>query len=83
MQKDFGIHALNAGYLSELYERFLRDPHSVDSQTRALFEGWPPELVGPGNALASPASAAVLPYELNKVVAAVNLAQAIRSFGHL
>ena len=82
MEKDFGVHALNSGYLSELYERFLRDPHSLDAKTRELFEHWQPGRAEPEIVATSGAQAA-LPFELSKVVAAVNLAQAIRSFGHL
>jgi 2-oxoglutarate dehydrogenase E1 component len=82
MEKDFGVHALNSGYLIDLYERFLRDPHSLDPQTRGFFEHWQPAQEELAPAAASVVQAA-LPFELNKVVAAVNLAQAIRSFGHL
>src|SRR5712691_12074448 len=32
----------NAGYVLELYERYQRDPQSVDEHTRALFDGWSP-----------------------------------------
>src|SRR5260221_3992054 len=33
----------NAGYVLELYERYQRDPSSVDPATRAIFDGWSPE----------------------------------------
>src|SRR5438128_2065711 len=32
----------NAGYVLDLYERYQRDPQSVDEHTRALFDGWSP-----------------------------------------
>src|SRR5437879_12270823 len=32
----------NAGYVLELYERYQRDPQTVDEHTRALFDGWSP-----------------------------------------
>jgi 2-oxoglutarate dehydrogenase E1 component len=73
----------NAGYVLELYEKYLEDPSNVDPQTRATFESWPPLsqldnlLTG---SLASPFPAEI---SADKVTAAANLAQAIRMFGHL
>ena len=40
----------NAGYVIELYERYRRDPNSVDAPTRALFERWTPPLNGAAEA---------------------------------
>ena len=34
--REFG--GVNEGYVLELYERFQKDPSSVDAATRALFE---------------------------------------------
>jgi 2-oxoglutarate dehydrogenase E1 component len=70
------FHGPNSGYLFELYERYQQDPDSVDESTRAFFEGWQP--VGE----AQPALQAAGP-GLEKAVAAANLAQAVRSYGHL
>lgn len=68
------FHGVNAGYVLELYERYRRDPLSVDPATGAVFEHWQPADDGiPQVAVAAP----------EKIVAAVNLAQAIRKFGHL
>ncbi|NUR53283.1 MAG: 2-oxoglutarate dehydrogenase E1 component [Acidobacteria bacterium] len=73
-----GFTGLNRGYVLELYERFRRDPASVDADTRALFERWVP-----------PADVDVAPEEgvhsdlLRKAIAAVELAQSIRRYGHL
>ena len=33
-----GFAGPNAGYVEELYERFLEDPNSVDDATRAYFD---------------------------------------------
>ena len=33
----------NAGYVIDLYEQYLRDPASVDADTRAAFARWTPE----------------------------------------
>ena len=34
---------VNAGYVYDLYERYLTDPTSVDQATRALFATWSPD----------------------------------------
>ena len=36
------FQGVNAAYIEELYERFRRDPHSVDASARALFQTWSP-----------------------------------------
>src|SRR5690348_6878727 len=69
----------NAGYVVELYERYLRDPASVDPQTRAWFESWSP---GEVLAEAQPTTVAA-PLAIDVIVGASNLARAIRAFGHL
>ena len=66
---------LNRGYVLELYEKYRRDPASVDAETRALFE----QLDAAGRARRR--SPDGIP--LQKVVGAVNLAQSIRRYGHL
>jgi 2-oxoglutarate dehydrogenase E1 component len=68
----------NAGYVLELYERYRADPDSVSARTRALFEGWTPPDYG-----AEDSAAPAPPAALAKIVGAVNLAQAIRAYGHL
>ena len=68
----------NAGYVLELYERYHRDPDAVDAATRAFFQRWrPPEAAGVSvdDGMAAPA--------IQQIVGAVNLAQAIREYGHL
>jgi 2-oxoglutarate dehydrogenase E1 component len=72
-----GFSGINRGYVLELYERFRKDPFSVDPETRALFQRWTP----PADAEAAPGPASDVPPRL--AVAAVNLAQAIRRYGHL
>jgi 2-oxoglutarate dehydrogenase E1 component len=67
---------LNRGYVLELYEKYRRDPSSVDPDTRALFERWTP----PAGDDVRPVADGV---PLEKVVGAVNLAQSIRRYGHL
>jgi 2-oxoglutarate dehydrogenase E1 component len=74
------FHGPNAGYVLELYDRYRADPQSVDADTRAFFDRWqPPVEIGtpfgpqPFNGL----------LDLDKIVAVANLAQSIRTYGHL
>ena len=73
--KDF--QGVNQGYVLELYERFQRDPASVDAATRELFRTWTPPAVSGAEAPAAGASDSAL------VVGAFNYAQSIRRYGHL
>jgi len=70
--RDF--HGPNAGYMIELYNRYLEDPDSVDPATKAFFKTWKPEEDGDAFKKVN---------NFEKVVGVVNLAQAIRKFGHL
>ncbi len=72
------ISGANAGYVLELFERYQRDPASVDETTRAAFEIWnaPPPTSNPA-AEAAPAG------DVNAAIAAVTLAESIRRYGHL
>jgi 2-oxoglutarate dehydrogenase E1 component len=71
------FHGPNAAYVLELYERYRQDPQSVDPATRALFQRWTPQIEAAG------LPAAVAGVQAQKVAAAVNLANAIRSYGYL
>jgi 2-oxoglutarate dehydrogenase E1 component len=77
-----GVSGINRAYLLELYERFLGNPDSVDPETRALFASWTPPVDEEPPASGSEASRPPAG-DLQKAVAAVNLAQAIRRYGHL
>src|SRR5689334_11058808 len=79
--KDF--QGVNAGLVLELFDRYRRDPQSVDEATRALFKTWtPPEVdATPDGVTDAETPAHGLPPAL--VVGAVNLAQSIRRYGHL
>jgi 2-oxoglutarate dehydrogenase E1 component len=68
------FHGWNAGLAVELYERYRRDPGSLDPASRAFFETWSPADEDP-SAHESPAA--------DKIVGTVNLAQSIRQHGHL
>ena len=68
----------NAGYVQELYERYQRDPGSVDEATRQAFAAWAP-----------PAEPAVSHGERGPPArracraGGFQLAESIRRFGHL
>jgi 2-oxoglutarate dehydrogenase E1 component len=87
--KDF--QGVNAGAVVELYERFRREPGSVDPETRAVLEslGPPPEDAARPSKASRPAAAPgataglAAPVPAEKIVGAVNLAQSIRRYGHL
>src|SRR5437762_12433167 len=72
-----GFSGVNSGYVLELYERFRKDPASVDAATRAIFEEWTP----PQDSERAASSADAVPVRV--AVGAVNLAQSIRRYGHL
>jgi len=69
---------VNAGYVIELYERYRRNPESVDPETRKAFEAWAPLAEGSG---VSPQAAPGI--DIRKIVGAANLAECIRRYGHL
>jgi 2-oxoglutarate dehydrogenase E1 component len=81
----------NAGYALELYERYQRDPASVDAETRAIFERMRPlpdgATNGSSNGAMSPAPAVPAVretiHDVVKVVLAARMARSIREFGHL
>ena len=80
------VTGLNRGYVLELYEKFRRDPASVDSDTRELFRRWTPPDAGDEEGAVSSAPLESIPSDarpLQKAVGAVNLAQSIRRYGHL
>src|SRR6266705_3932698 len=69
----------NAGYVLELYERYQRDPSSVDPATRAVFDGWSPEPLTRKQVTTSEEET----FQVSHIMAASSLAHAIRERGHL
>jgi 2-oxoglutarate dehydrogenase E1 component len=69
---------VNAGYVLELYERYRQSPDSVDPETRRAFESWTP--VADAGAGSAPAGSGV---DTRVIVAAANLVESIRRYGHL
>ncbi|HEV2148278.1 MAG TPA: thiamine pyrophosphate-dependent enzyme, partial [Longimicrobiaceae bacterium] len=68
----------NAGYVLELYERYLADPGSVDPGWQDFFRSFTP----PAPEGAAPAGAVAGGYDPDTIVAAHELAEAIRARGH-
>ncbi|HEX2187513.1 MAG TPA: 2-oxoglutarate dehydrogenase E1 component [Longimicrobiaceae bacterium] len=70
----------NAGYVLDLYERYLRDPASVDGGWQDFFRSFTP----PAEGAAAPAEGAPAAggYDPDTIVAAHELAEAIRARGH-
>ncbi|HEX8694245.1 MAG TPA: 2-oxoglutarate dehydrogenase E1 component [Longimicrobium sp.] len=79
--RDF--HGPNAGYVLDLYERFRRDPSSVDEGWRSFFASFTPPAEAPAAAPAeggaAPAAAGV---DVEKLVRARELSRTIRTRGH-
>ncbi len=74
----------NAGYVLELYERYLQNPASVDAETRAIFDTWSQDQTHISTQPQEMAKAnGALPFQVSHVVAASALAHAIRERGHL
>ncbi len=72
------FHGPNMGYVLELYERYLRDPESVDAATRAFFANWTPAELDD-----QAAQAVAPPLDVQRIVSAARLIRYIRELGHL
>ncbi len=90
MQHWSDFHGPNAGYILELYERYQRDPTTVDPATRTFFQGWtPPESLALATNGATDAASTTSPTtglggaDMLTIVGVANLAQSIREYGHL
>ena len=84
------FHGPNAGYVLDLYDRYRANPASVDPETRALFDRWQPDDAPPVNgsgpvapSIPSASAGQIDTEKIDTVVGAVNLAQALREYGHL
>jgi len=78
------FHGPNAGYVLELYERYLEKPDSVDPETRARFAAWSPAVlaVPTSNGAEAPTPAAGA-LDVGLITRVANLARSIRARGHL
>jgi 2-oxoglutarate dehydrogenase E1 component len=74
---------INLAYVLELYERYQTNPGAFDPATQAFFNHWsPPALDSDGHALSN-GYAAAPQFPLEKIVGAVNYAQAVRGYGDM
>ncbi|TWT25721.1 2-oxoglutarate dehydrogenase E1 component [Planomicrobium sp. CPCC 101110] len=75
----------NLGYVMEMYDIFQESPEAIDPEFAELFRqyGSPLEIVEQPAAAAPSATADVSADKFGKVLAAVQLADAIRAHGHL
>jgi 2-oxoglutarate dehydrogenase E1 component len=73
----------NAGYVYELFERYQRDPLSVDEATRRAFATWTPSDPSESTPAQSADLSTVAPAGAKVAIAAFTLAGKIRRFGHL
>jgi 2-oxoglutarate dehydrogenase E1 component len=98
MSETLEFYGPNAGYVQELYDRYLQDPASVDAETRAIFDrGFsPPTTTYPADGAGAVPPAAkelqaapdvavgVAPaMDVTKVVSAARLGRIVRELGHL
>lgn len=77
------FHGPNAAYLLKLFERYEEDPQLVDEPTRAYFREYKHDLQQLLKADGDVGVETAVAPQIDKIMAAVNLAQAIREFGHL
>lgn len=68
------FHGANLAYILELHEQYKKDPAALDESTRTFFEQWK---IDESDAASVPVS------NLQTVIGAANLAQAIRAQGYL
>lgn len=78
----------NLGYVMELYEQYVKDPNSVDPEMKAMFDQWGPPVSNIEQE--TTAGQTDISFQMpathdnfSKVVAAVKLADNIRTHGHL
>ena len=83
MEDNLAFHGPNAGYVLELYDRFLTEPESLDEHTRAFFATWSPPGNWLGRGATDAATAAGPGIDIDRVLGASSLADAIRRHGHL
>jgi 2-oxoglutarate dehydrogenase E1 component len=77
MNNENGYSSLNEGYILDLYERYQRNPKSVDPTSREIFRHWTPPGIQEVQGVLEPG------IDAGKMVHAANYASAIRTFGHL
>jgi 2-oxoglutarate dehydrogenase E1 component len=79
MENGPAFHGPNEGYVLELYDQYLADPASVDSETRRFFEAWAP----PTPHGRAPSGSPTPGIDTDKLLAAVEYVGYLRRYGHL
>ena len=82
------LHAFygpNAGYVLEQYDRYISDPGTVSTEFQNFFASFDPATLeaAAGGTPATQAVAAPREDQIEKIVAAVQLATGLREYGHL
>lgn len=80
MDSQAAFHGPNAGYVLELYDKYLSDPAALDEDTRNFFATWSPPAAP--DAAAGP-SAGAAGANIDKLLAAVEYVGYLRRYGHL
>ncbi|MFS0637520.1 2-oxoglutarate dehydrogenase E1 component [Mesobacillus foraminis] len=78
-----GFHGPNLGYVIELYEKYLEDPNSIDSEMKDYFDqgnipGYEEKTITP-----EAPNTFNQPNDTKKIISAIRMADYIRDFGHL
>jgi 2-oxoglutarate dehydrogenase E1 component len=76
-----GLSGPNMAYVLELYDQYSVDPESVDSSFKEKFEAWGPP--SEGSAPSERTGQNFDGMDLEKLAAALKLAENIRTYGHL
>jgi 2-oxoglutarate dehydrogenase E1 component len=77
------FHGPNAGYVLDLYDRYLQDAESVGSEWRQYFQQFQPALPSTNGAARTISAAPAAAAPVEKIVGAAALAEALREYGHL
>ncbi|GGA27145.1 2-oxoglutarate dehydrogenase E1 component [Psychrobacillus lasiicapitis] len=73
----------NLGYVMEQYDLFLQSPDEVDSELVSLFQQYGAPKIAPTTSITNVDTSAVEPNNFEKIIRAIELADAIRANGHL
>ena len=80
------FHGPNAGYVLDLYDRFLQDSASVGPEWQTYFSAFNPTRISPNGPAATsiaPPTSVTHGVSTQSIVGAATLAQSIREYGHL
>ncbi|GAC1546641.1 MAG: 2-oxoglutarate dehydrogenase E1 component [Herpetosiphon sp.] len=80
---EYLFHGPNAGYVQELFERFVRDAQSVDAETRAFFADWTPEEEATSKSAVVTSVGNGQGLDAQRIVGAARLTRLWREYGYL